>query len=48
MQKQLFTRLICLLVLALGTVAFSVGCNTMEGAGKDVQATGEAIQDGAD
>ena len=35
-----------LAVLALVMVA--AGCNTMEGAGKDVERTGEAIQDAAD
>lgn len=27
---------------------FLVGCNTMEGAGKDIQGAGEAIEDAAD
>ncbi|MGF1594840.1 MAG: entericidin A/B family lipoprotein [Kiloniellaceae bacterium] len=31
----------------LSVVALSA-CNTMEGAGKDVESAGEAIQDGAD
>ena len=40
------------LVLALAIAGFSAGalsaCNTVEGAGKDIESTGEAIQDGAD
>lgn len=40
------------LVLALALAGFSVAalsaCNTVEGAGKDIESTGEAIQDGAD
>ena len=38
-----------LLVLLLGTLTFTLaGCNTMEGAGKDIESGGEAIQDAAD
>lgn len=29
-------------------VMFMVGCNTMEGAGRDVQRGGEALEDAAD
>ena len=40
------------LVLALALAGFSAtalsACNTVEGAGKDIEATGEAIQDSAD
>lgn len=40
------------LMLGLALATFSVvalsGCNTMEGAGEDVESAGEAIQDGAD
>jgi entericidin B len=32
----------------LALVMIVSGCNTMEGAGKDVERTGEAIQDAAD
>jgi predicted small secreted protein len=35
-----------LLLTLLGFFALSLsGCNTVEGAGKDVQATGQAVQD---
>jgi entericidin B len=45
MAKRLLTFLIMLLMLgALGTVA---GCNTMAGAGKDIQRGGEKIHDEA-
>ena len=40
------------LVLALAMAGFSVAalsaCNTVEGAGKDIENTGDAIQDGVD
>jgi len=37
------------LVLLLGTFIFSLAaCNTIEGAGKDIEAGGKAIQDAAD
>jgi predicted small secreted protein len=40
------------LVLALAITGFSAvalsACNTVDGAGKDIESTGEAIQDGAD
>lgn len=35
-----------LLLLSAATLALS-GCNTMEGAGKDIEATGEALSDTA-
>jgi predicted small secreted protein len=37
------------LVAILGLIAFlMIGCNTMEGAGEDIESTGESIQDAAD
>lgn len=33
--------------LALAGIAFTAGCNTVEGAGKDMQKGGEAIQKAA-
>lgn len=36
------------LVIALGAMLPIVGCNTVEGAGKDLESAGEAIQDAAD
>ena len=37
-----------LLLLALAYAAAMTGCNTMEGAGQDIQRGGEAIEDAAD
>ena len=37
-----------LLVVLIGTTAFALaGCNTLEGAGEDIEDGGEAIQDAA-
>ncbi len=36
-----------LLMLALVAVAALSACNTIEGAGKDIQKAGEAVQDAA-
>ena len=45
MAKKLLTFLMMLVALsALGAVA---GCNTVSGAGKDIERGGEKIQDGA-
>ncbi len=41
-------RAAALLVVAGLLLTFTVGCNTLEGAGKDIEAGGEAIQDAAD
>lgn len=41
-------RLIALMVLAMFSVAFLGACNTMKGAGQDVQKAGEKIEDKAD
>lgn len=46
MTKTIVARV--LLLLSLGLVALSAACNTVEGAGKDIEAGGEAIQDAAD
>ena len=36
-------------LVLFGLIAFIiVGCNTMEGAGEDVESAGESIQDAAD
>lgn len=39
-------KLLALAVL-LGMSAGGVGCNTVEGVGKDVEGAGEAVQEGA-
>jgi len=35
-------------LLVLGSMAFVTACNTVEGAGRDIEATGDAIADTAD
>jgi predicted small secreted protein len=35
------------LIAAICTMLFLVGCNTMEGVGKDMEAAGDAIEDSA-
>jgi predicted small secreted protein len=35
-------------LLLLTSVALVTACNTVEGAGKDIEATGDAIEDAAD
>lgn len=45
-EKTMRIKLWLPIVLALS--AFAAGCNTMEGAGKDIERGGEKIQDAAD
>jgi predicted small secreted protein len=40
-------RLLALLLL-LGFALGATGCNTVEGAGKDIKATGQAVENAAD
>ncbi len=36
-------------ILMIGIAAFALaGCNTMEGAGEDIESAGNAVQDAAD
>jgi predicted small secreted protein len=46
MIKRIFVTLLASLFLA-GTVVSLSGCNTMEGAGKDIEQGGKAIKDEA-
>lgn len=46
MRRTIKLALWAVLVSGLGLI--SAGCNTVEGAGKDMEAAGEAIQDAAD
>lgn len=46
-MRKLFTRLFALSVLASVMIGLSA-CNTMEGAGKDIERGGEKVQDAAD
>ena len=41
-------RNLTILLLALFSAALLGGCNTVEGAGKDIQKAGEEIEDAAD
>ena len=43
MKRSLLTMLLLCM-----TSAFLIGCNTVEGAGKDIQAAGEEIEEAAD
>ena len=47
MIKKTVSSLLAVLFLA-GSLATLVGCNTMEGAGKDMERGGEKIQEKAD
>lgn len=42
-----WTRLLSLGLLAVSLSAFGIACNTMEGAGKDVENAGDAVKDTA-
>jgi entericidin B len=46
MIKRIFASLLAILFL-VGAAATLTGCNTMEGAGKDIQKGGKAIKDEA-
>jgi entericidin B len=46
MFKRIFVSLVATLFLA-GTLAALTGCNTVEGAGKDIEKGGKAIKDEA-
>lgn len=45
-KKPAAFRIITVLALVLGALAYS-GCQTMKGAGKDIEKAGEHIQDAA-
>jgi entericidin B len=47
MAKRMATTILSLLIL-LGAVSALSACNTIEGAGKDVQHGGRALEDSAD
>jgi len=46
MAKRIFALLLATLFVT-GTAVTLIGCNTMEGAGKDIQQGGKAIKDEA-
>ncbi len=43
----MFKKMMCLAAMVLIAISM-IGCNTMEGAGKDIERGGEEIQDIAD
>ena len=43
-----FLKSLIMVVFVMTVVVALSACNTMEGAGKDVEAAGESIQDAAD
>jgi predicted small secreted protein len=47
MSRQ-YVRVFVILILATIYLGAIVGCNTVEGAGEDVEEAGEAVQDAAD
>ncbi len=47
-MKTIKVPRIILIMLALWLSLFISGCNTMEGAGEDIQSAGESIEDTAD
>jgi entericidin B len=47
MAKQIATTILSLMIF-LGAISALSACNTMEGAGKDIQHGGRALEDGAD
>ena len=46
-QEKNMKRLVALMLLSLFSVAALSGCNTIAGAGKDVQKAGEKVEDAA-
>lgn len=46
-QEKNMKRLSCLMLLSLLSMAVLAGCNTVAGAGKDVQKAGEKVEDAA-
>ena len=47
-EDTTMTRLIALTLLTLFAVSLLAGCNTMRGAGEDIQQGGQAIEDAAE
>jgi len=42
-----FLRMLSVAALTVVLSAFSIACNTTEGVGRDIEATGDALKDGA-
>lgn len=41
-------KIVTMILLALSLAVFAQGCNTMRGAGQDIENAGDAIEDAAD
>jgi predicted small secreted protein len=48
MQFRRKTLMLTLALAIAGTIVWLGGCNTVEGAGEDIQDAGESIEDAAD
>jgi predicted small secreted protein len=48
MKRSAFKRVVFLMILSVFSLNMLSACNTMAGAGKDVQKAGEKIEDSAD
>jgi len=46
-QEKTMKRVVALMLLSMFSVAMLAGCNTVAGAGKDVQKAGEKVEDAA-
>ena len=46
-QEEIMKRSIALMLLSMFTLAMLAACNTIAGAGKDVQKAGEKVEDAA-
>ena len=45
---QSFSQILCVLLFFSAVILALPGCNTISGAGEDIEATGDAISDTAD
>ena len=48
MKRSALTRAILLMMLAMASTSALTACNTVAGAGKDIEATGDKIEDKAE
>ncbi len=48
MKLHAYRRTVFALLILFGAGVALSGCNTVEGAGKDLESAGEAVQDAAD
>lgn len=43
-----YIKILSVLAMAVALSGFSIGCETMEGAGRDIENAGDEIEDAAD